>query len=190
MLSMLAQYWWALAVRGVFAILFGIAAIVWPSLTLMTLVLLFGAYVLVDGIFGVINGIRSYGEHERWWAILIEGLLGIAIGVITFVWPDITALTLLYLIAAWALLTGVLEIVEAIQLRKVITGEWLMILSGGLSILFGLLLILFPGEGALGLTWLIGIYAIIFGVLFIILSLRLRGMKGRIEEVRASRSFE
>jgi len=190
MLSMLAQYWWALAVRGVFAILFGIAAIVWPGLTLLTLVLLFGAYALVDGIFSVVNGIRSYGEHERWWAILIEGLLGIAIGIITFVWPDITALTLLYLIAAWALLTGVLEIVAAIQLRKVITGEWIMILNGVISIVFGLLLIVFPGEGALGLTWLIGIYAIIFGVLFIILSLRLRGMKGQMEQTPVSRSFE
>lgn len=136
--------------------------------------LVFGAYALVDGVFGVINGISSYDERERWWVILLEGLAGIVVGIMTLVWPSITALTLLYLIAAWAVITGVMEIVAAIQLRRVIEGEWMMVLSGIASIIFGIILFIFPGEGALGLTWLIGIYAIIFGVMLIVLAFRLR----------------
>lgn len=142
--------------------------------------LVFGAYALVDGVFGVINGISSYGERERWWVILLEGLAGIVVGIMTLVWPGITALTLLYLIAAWAVITGVMEIVAAIQLRRVIEGEWMMVLSGIASIIFGIILFIFPGEGALGLTWLIGIYAIIFGVTLIVLAFRLRGMRGQV----------
>lgn len=142
--------------------------------------LVFGAYALVDGVFGVINGISSYGERERWWVILLEGLAGIVVGIMTLVWPGITALTLLYLIAAWAVITGVMEIVAAIQLRRAIEGEWMMVLSGIASIIFGIILFIFPGEGALGLTWLIGIYAIIFGVTLIVLAFRLRGMRGQV----------
>jgi len=177
MLELFARYWWALALRGAAAILFGILALVWPGLTLLTLVILFGAYVLVDGVFSVFDGIKARDESERWWALVLEGLAGIAIGIITLVWPDITALTLLYLIAAWALITGVLEIWTAIRLRRILTGEWVMILGGLASIAFGVLLALFPGEGALGLTWLIGIYAIVFGVLLVILAFRLRGLR-------------
>ncbi len=190
MLSMLSRYWWVLALRGVFAILFGIMALIWPGLTLTTLILLFGVYVLVDGVFAVINGIRSYGERERWWAELLEGIIGIVVGIVTFVWLDLTALTLLTIIAVWAVITGIMEIIAAIQLRKAITGEWMMVLSGLLSIAFGVLLFLFPGEGALGLTWLIGIYAIVFGVLFIILAFRLRGMRGQFDQTRISRTVE
>lgn len=182
MLSMLSRYWWAVALRGLFAILFGILALIWPSLTLLTLVYLFGAYVLVDGVFGVINGIQAYGERKRWWLLVLEGLLGIVVGILTFLWPDITALTLLYLIAAWAIITGVLEIVQAIQLRKVIRGELLWIIGGALSVIFGFLLILFPGAGALSVIWLIGVYSILFGILLIILGFRLRGMKGRTDD--------
>lgn len=112
--------------------------------------------------------------------ILLEGLAGIVVGIMTLVWPSITALTLLYLIAAWAVITGVMEIVAAIQLRRVIEGEWMMVLSGIASIIFGIILFIFPGEGALGLTWLIGIYAIIFGVMLIVLAFRLRGMRGQV----------
>jgi uncharacterized membrane protein HdeD (DUF308 family) len=177
MVNMLARNWWVLALRGLFAIIFGVLAFAWPGVTLATLVLLFGAYALVDGVFSVIEGISSYGERERWWAVLLEGLASIAIGLITFFWPDVTALVLLYFIAAWAIITGVLEIIAAIQLRRVITGEWLMILSGLASIVFGVLLVVFPGAGALGLLWLIAAYAIVFGVLMIILAFRLRGMR-------------
>lgn len=156
MLDMLIRHWWALALRGVLAILFGIMAIVWPGLTLATLILLFGAYALVDGVFAVVNGISSYGERKRWWVTVLEGIAGIVVGIVTFLWPDLTALTLLTIIGVWAIFTGVMEIVGAIQLRKVIEGEWLYILSGIASVIFGVLVILFPGAGALSLTWLIG----------------------------------
>src|SRR5690606_2566406 len=120
-----------------------IMALIWPGLTLTTLILLFGTYVLVVGVFAVINGIRSYVERERWWAELLEGIIGIVVGIVTFVWPDLTALTLLTIIAVWAVITGIMEIIAAIQLRKAITGEWMMVLSGLLSIAFGVLLFLF-----------------------------------------------
>ncbi len=173
---MLARSWWVFALRGVLAIIFGILALVSPGLTLLTLVLLFGAYALVDGVFAVIAGISSYGRSERWWVVVLEGVAGIIIGILTFIWPGTTALVLLYFIAVWALLTGILEIVAAIQLRRLITNEWMLILRGIASVIFGVLLFVFPGAGALGLIWLIGAYAIVFGILFIVLALRLRSV--------------
>ena len=149
MLTMLARNWWVLALRGVFAIIFGVLALIWPALTLLVLITLFGAYALVDGIFAVIAGIASYGRNERWWAVLLEGVAGIILGVMTFLWPGTTALVLVYFIAAWALITGVFEIAAAIRLRKEIEGEWMMILSGILSIIFGVFLVAAPGAGAL-----------------------------------------
>ncbi len=181
MIQMLTRYWWVLALRGVAAIIFGILALVWPEITLLTLILVFGAYVLIDGIFSVIIGIRTYGESERWWASLLAGIAGIIIGILTFLWPDVTGLVLLYFIAAWAIVTGILEIMAAIQLRRVITGEWLMILSGILSVVLGLVLVLFPEAGAIGLIWVIGAYAILFGLLFIFLALRLRSVGRELE---------
>jgi uncharacterized membrane protein HdeD (DUF308 family) len=178
MLAMLSRNWWAFALRGLLAIIFGVLALIWPGATLLTLVLLFGAYTLVDGIFAVIAGIRSYGSNERWWAVLLEGLAGILIGLLTFFWPGVTAFVLLYFIAAWAIVTGILEIIAAIRLREVITGEGWMILSGILSVLFGVLLFVFPSAGALSLVWLIGAYAIVFGVVLLILAFRLRGLRG------------
>lgn len=188
MLSMLSKNWWVFAVRGLFAIIFGVLALIWPSLTLLTLVLMFGAYALVDGILSVIAGIKSYGSNERWWIVLLGGIVGILVGVLTFFWPDATALVLLYFIAAWALITGILDIIAAIQLRKVITNEWSMGLAGLASAVFGILLFLFPGAGALSVVWIIGIYAIIAGILFIILGFRLRSQPVRTEAETAPRS--
>jgi uncharacterized membrane protein HdeD (DUF308 family) len=176
MLTMLARNWWVVALRGVFAIVFGVLAIVWPGLTLFVLITLFGAYALVDGIFAVIAGIASYSRNERWWAVLLEGIAGIILGLLTFFYPGITALVLVYFIAAWALVTGIFEIAAAIRLRKEIEGEWMMVLSGILSIIFGLFLVVAPGAGALGLTWVIGAYAIVFGVVLIVLAFRLRSL--------------
>jgi uncharacterized membrane protein HdeD (DUF308 family) len=167
--------------RGIFAILFGIAAFIWPGLTIEVLVLLFGAYALLDGIIAVIVGIQQYGETKRWWAVLLEGIAGIALGVLTLFWPGTTTTVLLAFIAAWAIVTGVFEIAAAVWLRKVIQGEWMMILAGALSVLFGVLLILQPGAGALALVWLIGAYAIVFGVLLSILAFQLRSLDHTID---------
>ena len=176
MFTQLFRNWWMFAVRGVAAIIFGVLALIWPGQTLQALVLVFGAFALVDGIFAVIVGIASRRYFERWWAVLLEGVAGVVIGLVTFFWPNITGLALLYLIAAWALITGIFEIVAAIQLRRVITGEWMMILGGLLSIIFGVLLFVFPSAGAISLVWVIGIYAIVFGILEIVFAYRLHAL--------------
>lgn len=177
MRTTILQNWWLLAIRGVAAILFGIGAFLWPGLTLTVLVLLFGAYALVDGVFAVIAGIVMHREQERWWMMILEGLVGIIVGVLTFVWPVITALVLLYFIAAWAIVTGAFEIAAAIRLRKEIEGEWALGLAGLGSIIFGILLMVLPGPGALALIWLIGSYAILFGILLLVLAFRVRGLQ-------------
>lgn len=176
MLLVYTSSWWALVLRGIVAIAFGVLAFLWPQITLTALVFLWGAYALVDGAFAIAAGVKSYGENKRWWLLLIEGILGVIAGVLAFVIPGITALVLLMLIAAWAIVTGAFEIAAAIQLRKHITGEWLLALAGVASIIFGVLLVLDPGAGALAVVWLIGVYAIVFGGLLIALGLRLHGM--------------
>jgi uncharacterized membrane protein HdeD (DUF308 family) len=176
---MLARNWWAVALRGLFAVLFGIAAFAWPELTLLSLVWLFGIYAVLDGIFSIVSAITNRQENDRWWLVLLEGIIGIAAGVVAFVWPGITAIALVYLIAAWAILTGIFEIVAAIRLRKEIEGEWLLALSGILSLIFGVALMIWPGAGALALVWVIAAYAIVFGVVLIILGFRMRGWRER-----------
>ena len=177
MFSVIVKNWWTFVLRGALAILFGILALVMPSATLVTLVVLFGIFTLTEGIFAVIAGIASHDVNQRWWAILLDGVVDILIGIAAFVWPQITALALLYLIAAWALVTGAFQIVAAIQLRKEILNEWALGLGGLASVLFGVLLILFPGAGALSVIWIIGIYALLFGVLLIILGFRLKNYR-------------
>jgi uncharacterized membrane protein HdeD (DUF308 family) len=172
MLKEVTRYWWVVALRGVAAVLFGIAAFASPGVTLTVLLLLFGAYALVDGVFGLIYAFGS-GRSSRAMRV-VESLAGVVVGVIALAWPGITALALVYLIAAWAVVTGILEIVTAINLRKVIENEWLLGLSGLASVIFGVILAVRPGAGALALIWLIGGYAIVFGVLLIALAFRLR----------------
>lgn len=167
----LAQSWWAVALRGVAAITFGIITFFAPGISFAALVLLFAVYAFADGILGIVT---AFSDVPRRWLFLLEGLVGIAAGVVTLIWPGITVLALLYLIAAWALLTGVIEIAAAIRLRKVITGEWLLALTGIFSLAVGVLLFLFPGPGALALVIWIGAYALVFGVLLVALGLRLR----------------
>lgn len=181
MLSNLSRYWWLLALRGVAAILFGILAFIWPQLTLEVLIILFGVYVLIDGASNIVTGFSQRESNDRWWVMLLEGLVGILAGILTLVYPGMSAFILLYFIAAWAILTGVLEIVAAIRLRKEITGEWALALSGVASIIFGILLFLFPGTGALAVVWIIGSYAILFGALLIYLAFKVRGTDGRTE---------
>lgn len=174
MVMVLARNWWALVLRGFFDVLFGITAFVWPGITLAVLVLLYGAFALVDGSFAIAAVLVGRTRGMPSWALLVEGLAGIAVGAITFFWPGITQLALLFLIAAWAVVTGVFEIVAAVRLRKEIRGEWLLALSGVLSVAVGVALVVNPGAGLLAISWMIGTYAIIFGVLFIVLGFRLR----------------
>jgi uncharacterized membrane protein HdeD (DUF308 family) len=171
MLHLLARYWWALALRGLFAVMFGLLTFFIPSITLLALVLLFGVYALLDGIFDIVSAFRSSTHH---WAFVVEGIVGIIVGILTLIWPGITGMVLLYLIAFWAIFTGVLEIVAGIRLRAAIANEVLLILMGILSLLFGLLIIIFPGAGALAIAFWIGAYALIFGIMLIALAFRLR----------------
>jgi len=176
--AILARNWWVLLLRGIAAIVFGVLVWLQPGISLVVLVMLFGAYAMVDGVLGVWTAITGRKEHENWWVLLIGGLLGIGVGVITFLAPGITAIALLFYIAIWAIATGVLQIVAAIYLRKEIQGEWWFILGGLASVVFGVLLMIQPGAGALALLWLIGTYAIIFGVLFVMLALKVRKLNG------------
>jgi uncharacterized membrane protein HdeD (DUF308 family) len=168
----LARHWWVIGLRGLAAILFGILAFVWPGMTLAVLVLLFGAYALVDGVLTLIAALRGDAQHRM--VMLIEGIVSVLAGVVTFAFPGLTALVLLYIIAFWAILTGVLEIVAAFRLRRAISNELGLIIGGVLSVLFGLVLVIVPGAGALAVVFLIGAYAIIFGIALLGLAWRLR----------------
>jgi len=170
----LARNWWSLVIRGVVAVILGIVTFAWPGITLGALVLLFGAYALLDGIFSLIGAWRAVRSHERWSALVFEGVAGIVGAAVTVLWPAITALALVYIIAAWALVTGSLEIAAAVRLREYISGEWLLVLGGIASILFGIVAILLPLIGALAIASVIGIYASVFGVILIALGFRLR----------------
>lgn len=178
-MNLLARNWWALALRGVAAVLFGVVAFLAPEFTLVWLVLLFGAYALLDGVLAIVAGIRAAERHERWWPFALEGLASIAVGVITFIMPAATAFVLVWFVAAWAILTGVLRISAAIRLRKEIRGEWLLIVNGALSVLLGLLIIVRPLAGLVSLVWFLGAYATVYGVILLALALRLRGHRHR-----------
>ena len=170
----LGRNWWLLLVRGLVAIVFALLTWAQPGVSLAALVLVFGIYVLADGLLGVWSAIAKRRDNRHWWLLLLWGLVGIVVGVMTFIMPGITGLVLLMYIAAWAVITGVLQIVAAIRLRKEIKGEWLMILSGLVSVAFGVLLFLQPGAGALAVAWIIATYAFIFGVLMVLLAFKVR----------------
>jgi uncharacterized membrane protein HdeD (DUF308 family) len=180
----LSQNWWMMILRGVLAIMFGVAAFVWPGLTWFSLVVLFGAYVLVDGVIALVAGLQNVGDSPRWWVFLLEGIVGIAAGITAFLWPGLTAYVLLMVIASWAIITGILEIAAAIRLRREITNEWALALGGLLSIGLGVLLFMRPVLGGLALVWTIGAYALIFGVLLIALGFRLRSANVPAKPVR------
>jgi len=169
----LAKNWWLLLLRGLFAILFGVTAFAWPGLTLALLIIMWGAYAGVDGLFSILAAIKGGSPVPRWW-LVITGLLGIGAAAVCFVNPGITALVLVMLIAWWSIVRGIFEIIGAIQLRKEIQGEWWLVLSGLCSIAFGAFILARPGAGALALVWLISSFAIVFGVILVALSLRLR----------------
>ena len=173
----LARNWWAVALRGGAAILFGILALIMPGVTLAALVLLFGAYGLLDGVFDIVAAATGRAGGRPWWALVVAGLVSIAAGLVAFFMPGLTALALLYLIAAWAIVRGVLEIVAAVRLRREIENEWWLGLSGALSVVFGVLVAIAPGAGALAMVLWIGAYALIVGIVLVVHAVRLRARR-------------
>ena len=171
MIQLLARNWWAIELRGLLTLLFGLLTLFLPGITLGALIVVFGIYALAEGIVMIVMTLNRR-EAPHWWVTLLQGFAGVGAGVITFAYPGVTAVALLMIIAAWAIMTGVLEIAGSIMLRKEIKGEWLLILSGILSLVFAYMLLANPAVGALALVSLIGVYAVVFGILLMFLGLR------------------
>ncbi|HRN18882.1 MAG TPA: DUF308 domain-containing protein [Trueperaceae bacterium] len=180
MFRLFTTNWWAIVLRGVVGLLFGVAALVWPALTLTVLLALFAAFTLVDGAFALVAVLFGRAEG-RWWVQLVEGLISIAAGLVTLAVPGLTAVAFVLVVAAWAVLSGIFRIVMAIRLRKEIDNEWLLALGGVLSLVLGIVFFARPGVGILSMVWVLGLYALLFGLTLIVLGFRLRGLKGRIE---------
>lgn len=178
-LDQLSKNWGWIALRGAAAVMFGVLAIAWPGVTLVVLAIFFGAYALTDGVCALIAAYRRREGRRPVWPLVVVGLLGVGAGIVTFLWPEMTALALLMFIAWWALFVGVFQIAAAIRLRKEIDNEWMLGLSGAVSVLFGILMITSPGAGAVAVAWMIGSYSMVFGVLLIALSLRLKKVSDR-----------
>jgi uncharacterized membrane protein HdeD (DUF308 family) len=170
-LENVARQWWALVVRGVLAVAFGVLALIWPGITLLVLAIVFGAYAFVDGVFAGVAAVRAKGTERI--PLILGAVAGVLIGIITFFWPGATLFALTILIGAWALVTGAFQVVTAIRLRKELPGEWIHLLTGAVSVLFGAMVLFWPASGAVAVAWLVGIYAIIFGVLLISAGLRM-----------------
>ncbi len=177
MLSLFAGRWWAVLLRGIVVLAFGVLAFAWPGVTVATLVLLFGFYALMDGIFSLVSAIGGRRRREDRWLLVLEGIVGLWAGIVTLRSPAITAVALVFFISIWAMATGFLRIVAAMRLRKEISGEVWLALSGVLSVLFAFMLMLNPGIGVIALIWLIGGYALIMGVFQILLGVELRGLR-------------
>jgi uncharacterized membrane protein HdeD (DUF308 family) len=177
----LSDNWWVLLLRGIVAILFGILTFAQPGISLATLVLFFGSFAFVDGILKSYTAVTHRHDRDNWGMLLLSGLVGIGVGILTWMAPGITALTLLFYIAIWAIGTGVLEVITAIRLRKEIEHEWLLGLAGLASVAFGVLLMARPGAGALAVAWLIGTFAMVFGVSLAALSFKMRSFAHRLE---------
>ena len=178
--SILSRNWWLMLLRGLVAIGFGVLVFAKPQISLLALVYLFGVFVLVDGILGVSVAVHARNELDSWGVLLLWGLLGIGVGVLAFVRPDITALALLFYIALWAIATGILEIAAAVRLREVIKNEWLLILAGLVSVAFGVWLIARPEAGAQAVLWAIGAYAILLGVLLVLFAFKIRSFVSKV----------
>ncbi len=176
MLELLSRRWHLVVLRGVVAVVFGIVAIVWPEITVLSLALLWGVYMLLDGVASIVMGMGS--GTDRMYMIVL-GALGIASGVIALVWPQITVIVLLVVIAVWAIVAGVMQISAAVRLRKVIRNEWFLAISGVVTLVLGLLLIVQPAEGAIALLVAIATFAIAWGVVLIVLGFRLRQLRSR-----------
>lgn len=169
----MSENWWLFLIRGVLALIFGIVAIAVPIATVITLAIIFGIYAVIDGVMALASAIRGDSKMPRWWLIIV-GLAGVAAGILAIVWPDLTALLLITFIGAWAVVRGIFEIIGAIALRREIDNEWMLILGGALSVLFGAFVLIAPGAGAIALAWLIGVAAILLGIMLCGLAFRLR----------------
>ena len=176
MCALLAQNWWAVALRGVFAILFGLIALFVPGATILSLVLFFSAYMLVDGVFGIVSGVRAARKGERWGLLVLEGIANIAVGIIALLWPGLTAVAFVLLLAAWSIVSGGLMLGAAFRLSQA-HGRWWLALGGVVSIVFGVLLVIAPVIGAVVLTWWLGAYALVFGAMLLAAAFKLRGRK-------------
>ncbi|MET7460688.1 HdeD family acid-resistance protein [Nonomuraea sp. NPDC005501] len=174
-MEQIARIWWLILIRGIAALLFGILALIWPGKTLLIVVIFFGAYAIVEGIFAIFAGARHNARSRAW--LIISGILGVLAGIVAFLWPGITSLALLYVVAFWAIFAGITEIVAGIQLRKVVDNEWMLIIGGILSVIFGVLLLIWPGAGLLTLIWLVGVFAIVYGIAMIALSFRVKKLQ-------------
>ena len=170
----LTKNWWLVVIRGLLALLFGLIALFWPGLTWLVLIVLFGAYAIMDGVFAMLSGVVSSRYSPRWWVFLLEGVISVAAGVIAWMRPGLASLVLIIIIAVWAILTGVLEIAAAIRLRREIKNEWMLALGGFVSIVLGVLMFFQPATGELIITLMIGAYALMFGILLVMLGFRLR----------------
>ncbi len=173
MIELLVRNWWALALRGGAALLFGVLAFVWPGITLIVLVWIFAAYLLADGVFSLVAGLMAAQQQERWWPLAVEGLLDLAAGALIFLWPGIALLTFIYIAAIWAILSGAALLAAAVRLRA--QGEGILVFAGLLSIGWGVVVLFWPIAGELALAWWIGAYALLFGGFMLALALRLRG---------------
>ena len=176
MLQSIARNWWLYALRGVAAIVFGVLAFTSPAATILALVLIFGIYAIADGVLAVIAAFQMRNDVTQWWVVLLEGLAGILVGIIALVYPLSTAGALLLLISFWAVFTGLMEIIAAIRLRREISNEWSLILSGILSVVMGVLLMVFPSTGSVALIWVIGFYAIFFGISMLVFAFKVHGV--------------
>ncbi|HYK98425.1 MAG TPA: HdeD family acid-resistance protein [Candidatus Acidoferrales bacterium] len=177
MLGLLARNWWLLAIRGLAAVVFGLLCFFWPGLTLVVLITFFGAYALIDGISLIVALVRGDALARRsGWTVAIMGILGIAAGLIAFFWPGLTALTIAIVVGSWAIILGGVQIVAAVRLRREIEGEFWMGLAGVLAIIFGLYLLVLPGEGLVSLLWLVGAWSVVYGIFTLVLAWRLRGL--------------
>jgi uncharacterized membrane protein HdeD (DUF308 family) len=177
--------WWLIVLRGICALLFGVLAFVWPGITLVALVVLFGAFALANGIFSLMTSVQLPSGTSGRGSLGFQGVLSILAGGLTFFYPGLTAVSLLFVIAAWAIITGIAEIVFAVKLRQVLPDEWLLILSGLLSVVFGVLLFAQPGAGALSVVWIIGGYAIVYGVSLLVAAYRLKKFGSEIRAATA-----
>jgi uncharacterized membrane protein HdeD (DUF308 family) len=170
MASYLYQNRWLFGLRGVLAVLFGLLAFIWPGATAVALVFLFAAYAMIDGILSIAAAVRNRETNDRWWLGLLEGLVDIAAGVIAFLFPGMAAIAAVFVIAVWAIITGILEIAAAVRLRQEINNEWALGLTGLISVVLGVILVINPGTGLVGLVWAIASYAVVFGLLMIYLA--------------------